>query len=244
MRRLTAMAVGGALLAAAALALAQGPGQGPGPGPGGFGQGGPGRSDDFLARMMAFDRNQDGSLTRDEVSDPRLGRLFDRADADKNGAVTRQELTALAAQEPANGPGGGPGGPGGFGPPGGGMMGPPPRPGEVLPPMLRRELRLTTKQSKQIAELQKYVDDRLAKILTAEQKKRLQTMRQRPPGPPGGFRRGPGGPGGGPGGDQGGGGGFGPPGGGFGGPGGGQGGFGPPGGGPGGGGFGPPPDGF
>jgi hypothetical protein len=205
------MATGGALLAAAALALAQGPGPRQGPGRG--------RSDDLLARMMAFDKSQDGSLTRDEIDDPRLGRLFDRADADKNGTVTRQELTALAAQEPANGPGG----------PGGGMMGPPPRPGEVLPPMLRRELRLTSKQTKQIAELQKYVDDRLARILTTEQKKRLQTMRQRPPGPPGGFRRGPGGPGGGgPGGDQGGPGGFGPPGGPESGP--------PPGG--------PPPDGF
>src|SRR5438876_7007135 len=74
--------------------------------------------DALVARMMAFDKNQDGKLTRDEITDGRLLRLFDRADADKNGVVTKAELTALAnqlaAEAPvAGGPGGGFGGPGG-----------------------------------------------------------------------------------------------------------------------------------
>ena len=47
---------------------------------------------------MAFDKNKDGKLTKDEITDPRLHRLFDRADADKDGVVTREELIALAAQ--------------------------------------------------------------------------------------------------------------------------------------------------
>lgn len=152
---------------------------------------------------MAFDKDGDGKLTRSEVTDERLRRLFDRADADKDGSVTKAELTALAAKEKASFRGG----PGGFGPPGGGPGGPggpvmaPPRPGEILPPFLQRALDLTPEQKVQLDELQKDVDARLAKILTDAQKKTLDQMRRRGPGGPGGFgppgRRRPGpGPGG------------------------------------------------
>ncbi len=139
----------------------------------------------MVNRMMAFDANKDGKLTKEEVTDERLQRLFDRADADHDGTVTRKELTAMAAREPGGGRGGfGPGGPGG-----------PPRPGEVLPSFLRDRLELTTEQSKQVEALQKDVDARLAQILTADQKAQLEEMRNRGPGgfgpPPGGF--GPGG---------------------------------------------------
>ncbi len=143
----------------------------------------------MVNRMMAFDANKDGKLTKEEVTDERLQRLFDRADADHDGIVTRKELTAMAARETAGGRGGfGPGGPGG-----------PPRPGEVLPSFLRERLELTAEQSKQVEALQKDVDTRLAQILTADQKAQLEEMRNRGPGgfgpggpPPGGF--GPGGP--------------------------------------------------
>jgi Spy/CpxP family protein refolding chaperone len=100
-----------------------------------------------------------------------------------------------------------PGGqPGGFGGPPGG----PPQPGQVLPGFVQEMLNLTAEQKKQVEELQKEVDAKLAKILTAEQKKTLQQM----PGPFG-LPFGPGGPGGGgfgpfgPGGPPGFGGGFG-----------------------------------
>jgi hypothetical protein len=79
----------------------------------------------------------------------------------------------------------------------------PPRPGVILAPPLRRELRLSAEQEKQLDELQKEVDARLDKILTDAQRKQLQDMRRRGPGgfgPPGGpGRRPPGGrpPGGG-----------------------------------------------
>jgi len=173
-----------------------------------------------VARMMRFDKNKDGKLTKAELTDQRLRRLFDRADADKDGTVTKAELTALASQfqqQEADGPPGfGP--PGGFGSPGsgpGGMMGGPPRPGEILPGMLRRNLKLTAAQTKQLDDLQKEVDAKIEKILNDDQKKQLKAMRQRGPGmfggpggPPPGFGRGgrPGGPPDGPG--------FGPPGGG------------------------------
>ena len=71
--------------------------------------------------------------------------------------------------------------PGGFpGPfPGGFPPAPfaPPQPGQVLPTFIQDQLKLTAEQKKQLAELQKEVDDKLAKILTAEQKKSLQEVR-------------------------------------------------------------------
>ncbi|MFL6052822.1 MAG: hypothetical protein ACJ72W_07900 [Actinoallomurus sp.] len=154
----------------------------------------------IVERMMAFDKNKDGKLTRDEITDERLLRLFDRADANKDGVVTREELEALAAkmaaEEPRGGRGGpggpggrGPGGPGGFGGPPGGRM----QPGQVLPPFLQEQLNLTDDQKKQLAELQSDVDAKLAKLLTDSQKQQLKELRDRgsggrggPGGPPGG----------------------------------------------------------
>jgi EF hand len=158
--------------------------------------------EDLVTRMMAFDKDHDGELTRSEIFDKRLERLFDRADADKNGQVTKEELTALATKEHSDqpdffgGPGGGPGGP-----PPGFMMGGMPRPGEILPQMLRRDLNLSPDQVSKLDALQKEVDRSLDEILTDSQKKQLKDLRSRGPrgfGPPGGGRRGPGGPPGGP----------------------------------------------
>jgi hypothetical protein len=166
----------------------------------------------MVDRLMAFDKNKDGKLEKDEITDPRLMRLFERADANKDGIVTKEELTAMAVRMtdenggrrggfgsggfgPPGGPGGPPGGPGG--PPGrigSGAFGPP-APGQLLPPFLQDRLKLTAEQKKQLEELQKEVDSKLDKILTEEQRKQLKEMRR-------GFGpRGPGGPpGGGPGG--------------------------------------------
>lgn len=166
--------------------------------------GGPGSADpdDLVVRMMAFDKDKDGKLARAELTDSRLLRIFERADADKDGAVTREELAALAAKERSDDRGFGPGGPGGPGRPGGGPGGPrmgPSRPGEVLPVMLQTRLGLSAEQRSQIELLQKDVDARLAKILTEGQQEQLKEMRNRGPGGPGGGP--PGGrgrPGGGP----------------------------------------------
>ncbi|HEY1378731.1 MAG TPA: hypothetical protein VGF55_18170 [Gemmataceae bacterium] len=155
------------------------------------GRGGAAREDaaGFVARMMAFDKNKDGKLTRDEITDDRLLRLFDRADANKDGVATREELTALFERE--NQGGGGFDGPGGFGGPGGRGPGGPPRPGQVLPEFLQEQVNLSDVQKKEIADLQKEVDARLDRILTADQKARLREMRDRGPGGPGGRRGGP-----------------------------------------------------
>lgn len=204
-----------ALAVSPALAQPGPPGGGPG-GPGGRGpgpRGGGNNPEAAVQRLFQLDADGDGKLAKSEVSDSRLQAVFTRADADKDGIVTREEATAMFAKEagpqgpggrggpgagpggPGAGPGGfggGPGGPGGFGgPPGGGRM----RPGQVLPPFLVDQLELTEKQRDELDALQKDVDARLAKILTDEQRERLTEMSQRGPGGPGGA--GPGGPGGG-----------------------------------------------
>jgi hypothetical protein len=103
-------------------------------------------------------------------------------------------LGCVAVAQPPAGP------PTGF--PGGRFE--PPKPGEVLPGLVQQRLKLTAEQKKELAAFQKDVDAKLEKILTADQRKSLQEMRERPAaGPAGSF----GGPGGFPGG------GFGPPGG-------------------------------
>ncbi|MDR3622154.1 MAG: EF-hand domain-containing protein [Paludisphaera borealis] len=184
----------------AAFAVSSASAQGPGDGPGAT-LTKAADAENLVKRMMAFDKDGDGKLTRAEIADKRLERLFDRADADKNGQVTKDELTALASKEHSDepdfgGPGGPPGGPGG--PPPGFMMGGVPRPGEILPQMLRRDLKLSPEQTRELENLQKEVDQSLAKILTDAQKQQLKELSSRGPrgfGPPGGGRRGPGGPG-------------------------------------------------
>ncbi len=204
-RSLKYLTAGSALAVATGIALAQGPGRGPGPG--GPGDGGVSLSKeadakDLATRMLGFDKNGDGVLTKDEVTDERLVRLYGRADANNDGKVTKAELIALGEKEHAEGGGfGGPGGGPGFGPPGGGPgFGPPGggpggrmqmprfRPGEILPQFVSQRLELTDEQTKQIAALQKDVDSKLEKILTSEQNGILKEMRDRGPG------RGPGGP--------------------------------------------------
>jgi len=166
----------------------------------------------IVTRMMAFDKNKDGKLTREEMTDPRLLRLFDRADSNKEGVVTREQLVEMAKQLVAEqgqgggrgGPGDGPGAPGGFGPGGGGKGGPgkggkggfggPPQPGQILSPFLQKELKLTSAQKSQLDALQSEVDAKLGKILTDEQKTQLKEMRKRGLGGPGGGPGGPGGP--------------------------------------------------
>jgi hypothetical protein len=182
------------ILAAASLVAAQPPG----PGQEVYSQSATGG--DLVTRMMEFDKDKDGKLTKDEVTDKRLHRLFARSDANNDGTVTKEELASLAATEESSSRGRS----FGFGPPGGGpggFMMMPPRPGEILPTMVQQRLRLSPEQKAQLASIQKEVDEKLEKILNEDQKKQLQEMRQRGPGgfgPRGGGPRrgfGPGGAG-------------------------------------------------
>jgi Spy/CpxP family protein refolding chaperone len=83
---------------------------------------------------------------------------------------------SATAQPPQRGKGG----PGGFGPP--------MQPGQILPAFLRERLKLTPEQAKQFDEIQKEVDEKLAKILTEAQRAKLKGMRG-PGGPPPGKEK-------------------------------------------------------
>lgn len=131
----------------------------------------------FVDRMMAFDKNHDGKLTREEITDDRLVGLFDRADINHDGVVTKEELETLYSNEAVSNQNRGPGGPGGRGGdrgPGRGGFGPPPQPGQLIPGFLRDRLSLNEDQKKQIDALQKEVDAKLDAILTSDQKQQLR----------------------------------------------------------------------
>jgi Ca2+-binding EF-hand superfamily protein len=81
-------------------------------GAGGERGGGPAASaDDLTDTLMAFDRNSDGRLDRAEVPE-RFQGLFDRADANKDSALTRDELKQSASATVQEAPGRGRGGEG------------------------------------------------------------------------------------------------------------------------------------
>jgi EF hand len=155
--------------------------------------------DEFVAKLMAFNKTKDGKLTKAELTDPRLLALFERADTNKDGVVTRAELEALFQREKLEGGGFGPGGgdkgkggKDGFGDKKGFKGKGPPQPGVILSPFFQDALNLTDAQRKQLADLQKDVDAKLDKILTAEQKTHLKEMStQKGFGPPGGDKKGP-----------------------------------------------------
>lgn len=203
-------------------------GGGFGGGPIAGGGGGQGNCQSMVDKVMSMDSNGDGTLTANEVQDPRLQGMMSVADVDADGVVTQDELRNMFTQQMAQqgefrgGPGGPPGfgggefgeggpgrGPGGRGPDGrgpGGMgsegrgPGGPPHSGELMPSFIQDELELTEEQRSRLAELQKAVDKKIQGILTKEQRARYKEMLMRGPGGPGGGPGGPGGGGRGPGG--------------------------------------------
>jgi hypothetical protein len=73
--------------------------------------------DDVVARLLSFDKNKDGKLTRDELPE-RMQFLIDLGDTNKDGALDKDEIKKLAttrarrpekARGPDFGPGPGPG---------------------------------------------------------------------------------------------------------------------------------------
>jgi hypothetical protein len=107
----------------------------PGPGDGrrGPGPGGRGRlnADAIVERIMSFDKNKDGKVTKDELPE-RMQRLIEMGDTNKDGALDKEEIKKLAVKleregfpgfDGRGGPGAGPRGFGGRGP-GPGFPGP------------------------------------------------------------------------------------------------------------------------
>ncbi len=150
-------------------------------------------------RLFKYDADQDGALTKDEVTDRRIHRILAAADKNSDERVTREELSAYFEKQSQaygtgsssranspSGPLGQDGGPpmGGPFPPGPGPGFAPPRPGQLLPPVLQQQLQLNSAQQSRLAELQSRVDAELARILTPDQQRLLLQMSQPSGGPP------------------------------------------------------------
>ena len=54
--------------------------------------------DELVATLMAFDKNHDGKISKDEMPE-RFQGLFDRADTNKDGLLTKDELTKSATTQ-------------------------------------------------------------------------------------------------------------------------------------------------
>ena len=105
------------------------PGEGGRPGQGGRPTGAGSRGGSFAERLLAYDKNKDGKISKDE-SPEFLKQRFDQLDSNKDGSIDKKEIEALAArfsggrsQRPGGGAGGRPQRPGG------GEGGRPQRPG-------------------------------------------------------------------------------------------------------------------
>ena len=62
--------------------------------------------DDLVERLMAFDKNGDGKVSKDELPE-RMHALFDEGDTNRDGFLDAAEIQRLAARQNAA-PGGGP----------------------------------------------------------------------------------------------------------------------------------------
>ncbi len=158
---------------------------------------------DIVSRLLSFDRNRDGALTRNEMSDSRLLPIFERYDSNKDASLTREEIIAgaeadspgsttaapAAPQQPATFGGEGkpmiarPTGIGGGGAPSPLTKANSPsvafpdgltRVGQVVPDDIKESLELSDKQKKQIDDLEKDIASRLDRILNAKQAQLLK----------------------------------------------------------------------
>ena len=75
-------------------------------GPFGQGRGGPGGpgGGDFVEFVMGFDNNGDGKVTKDEMPERMQQRLLQRADANGDGAIDKQEAEKMTDRFGRGGP--------------------------------------------------------------------------------------------------------------------------------------------
>jgi hypothetical protein len=144
--------------------------------------------DDVVEHIMAFDRNKDGKITRDELPE-RMHFLIELGDTNKDGALDREEVKKLAARL-ATAPGG-PGGPraltlerGDFraGPGVGGFargefrFGPGPGPGVIEGVV--DDLKLSGKKKDQALAAAKAHEENVSKLLEQARAELLQKMKE------------------------------------------------------------------
>src|SRR5262249_20161714 len=172
-----------ALMAALTLTragVAQSPDQKQGP-PRGLVRPAPIRVDDIVERIMAFDKNKDGKITKDELPE-RMHHLIALGDTNKDGALDKGEIRKLATTLAAA-----PGEPGGrgFGVPirteGGVRVGPGPGfpgPGFGGVAGVVDDLKLSGKKKKQALAAVKAHEDKVRKLMDKARAELLEKMEE------------------------------------------------------------------
>ena len=127
-----------------------------------------------------------------------MAQLFDLADVNRDGVLTKAELQLAMQSQFSNQYGRGgpgfqgpppppdgqfPGGPGGQGGPGGEPGLAATRPGEIIPAFVVESLGLSDRQKLRLAAVQKDVDRKLASILTEEQQQEMKNHQPPQHGP-------------------------------------------------------------
>jgi hypothetical protein len=165
------------------------------------GRPGPGRTpavDELVERIMSFDKNKDGKVTKDELPE-RMQYLIEKGDTNKDGALDKEEIKKLAADMARERPGRGFGGPGGRGGPDG--RGPGAGPNGFPPRVIERaveDLKLADKKKESADAAVKANQENVRKltelaradvmlkmedILGADDLKKFKTALDREPGP-------------------------------------------------------------
>src|SRR5262249_29649946 len=139
-------------------------------------------ADDIVERIMTFDKNKDGKVTRDELPE-RMQFLIELGDTNKDGALDRDEIKKLAARL-ADAPGGF-GGPraltvergefrGGFGT----GPGPGPGPGPGAVEGVVDDLKLSGKQKDQAMAAVKAHQENVGKLMEQARADLLRQMKE------------------------------------------------------------------
>lgn len=77
-------------------------GPGEGRGPGGRGGAGAAEVEEIVKRMLQFDQDGDGFVSKSELPE-RMARMMERGDTNKDGKLSREELTELARAQAGGG---------------------------------------------------------------------------------------------------------------------------------------------
>jgi hypothetical protein len=141
--------------------------------------------DDIVERIMAFDKNKDGKVTKDELPE-RMHHLIALGDTNKDGALDRDEIKKLASHATApgglgvrGGTRGGFGG-GGFGVRGDIRIGPGPGPGPGLGAIegVVDDLKLPGKKKDQALAAVKAHEENVRKLMDQARAELLQKMKE------------------------------------------------------------------
>jgi hypothetical protein len=140
-------------------------------------------TDQIVERLLSFDKNKDGKLTKDELPE-RMQDLIAKGDANKDGALDKDEIKALAAKLATEGFAGGAGGRGaqgggfrgalaGFGGFGGGLT------FLAGQKSVQDELKMTTEQAAKVKELAGKQREDLAGLRDLSREEHQKKMEER-----------------------------------------------------------------